>query len=140
MRMMIVPPPHRPASLSKLAKRAPEPDVSPNYSTTARCGRKRGFRGDRAQPCSCRCSWGARGICTCFSVGAFAFLCRFGSCGNFFFFCGGGERRRSDALNAFAGDTALPGGKIDAQDVTVEDAAVSRSRSGDFVLVCWRHV
>ncbi|KAI9569235.1 hypothetical protein HD554DRAFT_594098 [Boletus coccyginus] len=31
--------------------------------------------------------------------------------------------RRSDVLNAFAGDTALPGGKIDAQDVTVEDAA-----------------
>ncbi|KAG8219099.1 hypothetical protein J3R82DRAFT_4862 [Butyriboletus roseoflavus] len=31
--------------------------------------------------------------------------------------------RRSDALKAFAGDTALPGGKIDAQDVTVEDTA-----------------
>ena len=36
--------------------------------------------------------------------------------------------RRSDALNSFAGDTALPGGKIDAQDVTVEDTAVSRAR------------
>ncbi|KAF8432941.1 hypothetical protein L210DRAFT_960253 [Boletus edulis BED1] len=31
--------------------------------------------------------------------------------------------RRSDALNAFAGDTALPGGKVDVQDVTVEDTA-----------------
>ena len=53
------------------------PDVSLNCSTTARCERRRGFRGDKAQLCSCRCSWGARGICTCFSVGAFRFVCRF---------------------------------------------------------------
>ncbi|KAH0840331.1 hypothetical protein J3R83DRAFT_1347 [Lanmaoa asiatica] len=32
---------------------------------------------------------------------------------------------RSDALKTFAGDTVLPGGKIDAQDVTMEDTAVS---------------
>lgn len=38
---------------------------------------------------------------------------------------GGGCNRRSEALKAFSGDTALPGGKIDAQDVTVEDTAVS---------------
>ena len=38
-----------------------------------------------------------------------------------------GVNRRSDALNTFAGDTALPGGRIDAQDVTVEDTAVSRT-------------
>ncbi|KAF8547354.1 hypothetical protein OG21DRAFT_1490298 [Imleria badia] len=31
--------------------------------------------------------------------------------------------RRSEALKAFSGDTALPGGKIDAQDATVEDTA-----------------
>ncbi|KAH0840368.1 hypothetical protein J3R83DRAFT_1391 [Lanmaoa asiatica] len=36
--------------------------------------------------------------------------------------------RRSDVLKTFAGDTALPGGKIDAQDVTVEDTAVSCAR------------
>lgn len=41
--------------------------------------------------------------------------------------------RRSDALNSFAGDTALPGGKIDAQDVTVEDTAVSRVR----LMICF---
>lgn len=34
--------------------------------------------------------------------------------------------RRSDALKAFAGDTALPGGKVDAEDVTIEDTAVRR--------------
>lgn len=38
-----------------------------------------------------------------------------------------GSYRRSDALRAYAGDTALPGGKVDAQDATVEDTAVSRS-------------
>ncbi|KIJ69712.1 hypothetical protein HYDPIDRAFT_104323 [Hydnomerulius pinastri MD-312] len=31
--------------------------------------------------------------------------------------------RRSEALRAYAGDTALPGGKIDPQDFTVEDTA-----------------
>lgn len=43
--------------------------------------------------------------------------------------------RRSDALKTFAGDTALPGGKIDAQDVTVEDTAVSCARLETFFLV-----
>lgn len=33
--------------------------------------------------------------------------------------------RRSDALRAFAGDTALPGGRVDVLDETIEDAAVS---------------
>lgn len=44
--------------------------------------------------------------------------------------------RRSDTLKTFAGDTAFPGGKIDAEDVTVEDTAVSHTRafSSDVVL------
>lgn len=57
------------AGLTHARPSFPGSDVSPTCSTTARCVRVHGFRGDRAPRCSCRCSWGARGICTYFSVG-----------------------------------------------------------------------
>jgi 8-oxo-dGTP pyrophosphatase MutT (NUDIX family) len=31
---------------------------------------------------------------------------------------------RADTLRSYAGDTALPGGKVDADDETIEDTAV----------------
>jgi 8-oxo-dGTP pyrophosphatase MutT (NUDIX family) len=33
--------------------------------------------------------------------------------------------RRSASLRSYAGDTSLPGGKVDPQDITFEDTAVS---------------
>ncbi|KIK99005.1 hypothetical protein PAXRUDRAFT_605341 [Paxillus rubicundulus Ve08.2h10] len=42
--------------------------------------------------------------------------------------------RRSEALRTYAGDTALPGGRIDPRDVTMEDTAVSPAR---FLTAYW---
>lgn len=33
--------------------------------------------------------------------------------------------RRSSTLRTYAGDTSLPGGRVDPEDTTVEDTAVS---------------
>jgi 8-oxo-dGTP pyrophosphatase MutT (NUDIX family) len=41
--------------------------------------------------------------------------------------------RRAKTLSSYAGDTALPGGKIDDNDETIEDTAVRPDASSYFV-------
>ena len=41
---------------------------------------------------------------------------------------------RSASLRTYAGDTSLPGGKVDPEDKTIEDTAVSSGSASLFIL------